>query len=121
MKLEFESILKGNDISIVGHKIKDNQSIKSLECKINWFIDPVGGTYGIKYWNCKIESFEVEMVLTDIDTMEDEIVKFDSYHLDYKKNIDLDNYKMTNDFIITEVEINKIDKTVVACINKNIE
>lgn len=119
MKLEFETTLKGSDVTIIGHPLTENQEIQSIECNLKWSIDPTGGSYGIKFWNCLLHSFSVEMIIQN-SKGEEEKVQFDSHHLDYNFDVDMDDYHMSNDFMITEVEIDKSNKTVVARINPSV-
>lgn len=121
MKLEFESVLKTNNISIIDDTPCKIKEIKSIECKLKWSIDPTGGTYGIKFWHCILESFSIEMILIDIETREEETIQFDSLHLDYDMKIDMDGYKMKDDFILTEVTIDKNKRTVEAILNRSVE
>lgn len=121
MKTEFESTLKDNDVTLIGHPLTENQQILSIEVKLKWSIDPTGGSYGFKFWHCILESFELEMTIEDIDSREKEIIQFDSHHLDYEMDIDLDNYRMKDDFIITDVEIDKSENKVIAIIQRGIE
>ncbi len=119
-KLEFETKLNGGDISFTKDPFKENQQIKSIECVIKWHIDPTGGSYGIKFWNLCLNSFRVEMVVEDIDTQEEESVIFDSFYEEYELDINTDDYRMKDDFIITEIEIDKNGKSAIAYIQKHI-
>ena len=116
MKLEFETKLEGDDVSFTTDPLKQNQQIKSIECKIKWHIDPTGGSYGIKFWHTSLDSFSIEIVLEDIDTHEEESIKFDSFYEDYDLKINADDYRMKDDFIITEIVIDKGGKSATAFI-----
>lgn len=116
MRLEFKESLKGDLIDIVGFQLGDNEQITSKLCNIDWTLEIKCSTNGVTFWETIIQKFKVELTIEDIDTREGRKVEFDEGSDEYEIEINKDDYKMSSDFTISSIEIDRKLKTVNAFI-----
>ena len=116
MILEFKDTLKGNDVEITGFNLQENEEIISKECYLEWSLDPRCSTNGVSLWNSYITKFKVTLIIKNEETENERTVVFDDGSDDYEININTDEYKMSSDFIISSIEIDRKSKTVHAFI-----
>lgn len=107
------NIIEINDFKELG----DNEQIIKAECVIDWFIEPVFTKRGIDHWNVTMKKFNCILKIEDIDTREERSIEFDNGSNNYDMDINLDDYKMTYDFLITKIKINRQDVHAIAYIN----
>lgn len=116
MRLEFTDTLKGDLIDIIGFKLGENEQINSKLCIIDWTLEIKCSTNGVKYWETVIKKFKIELTIGDITTLQGRKVEFDEGSDEYEIEINKDDYKMSSDFTISSIEIDRKLKTVNAFI-----
>ena len=103
MKHEFENTLKGDDIQLSSKPIEDGEEITNIECKIKWSIEPQVETWGIRYWRPVMNSFEYTITIQGEQERKTIIPSVCMYECE----INDDQYKMKDDFMITRIEIDR--------------
>lgn len=114
--LEFKENLKGEFVEITGFNLQEKEEIISKECYLEWSLDPRCSTNGVSLWLSYITKFRVTLIIKNEETEEERKVEFDEGSDEYEIEINKDDYKMSSDFTISSIEIDRKLKTVNAFI-----
>lgn len=118
MNLQFKTILSDKEIEILNFKdLSENEEITSTQCSIDWRVEPIIESFGIKFWNISMLKFHCKVEIKDNETLKERCVMFDDNSDNYTLEMVTENYKMKNDFVISDIVIDRKNKTAKAYIS----